>query len=32
MEEYSYTDLKTGVGLTDLDFDPANPRYSFGRF
>jgi hypothetical protein len=32
VEEYTYSDLKTDVGLTDTDFDPANPRYSFGRF
>ena len=32
IEEYTYADLKTDVGLTDADFDPANPRYSFGRF
>jgi hypothetical protein len=31
-EEYNYADLKTDVGLTDLDFDSANPRYAFGRF
>jgi outer membrane lipoprotein-sorting protein len=32
VEEYTYSDLKTDVGLTDLDFDAANPRYAFGRF
>jgi hypothetical protein len=32
IEEYTFTDLKTDVGLSDVDFDPANPRYSFGRF
>ena len=32
VEEYTYRDLKLNVGLTDLDFDPANPRYHFGRF
>ena len=32
MEEYTYSDLKTDIGLTDLDFDPANPHYSYGRF
>lgn len=32
VEEYSYIDLKLNVGFDDRDFDPANPRYSFGRF
>jgi hypothetical protein len=32
VEEYTYSDLKTDIGLTDLDFDPANPHYSYGRF
>jgi len=32
VEEYTYLDLKTNVGLRDSDFDPANARYSFGRF
>ncbi len=32
VEEYSYVDLKLNVGLTDLDFDPSNKSYSFGRF
>jgi hypothetical protein len=32
VEEYTYSDLKTDVGLTDIDFDAANPRYAFGRF
>jgi hypothetical protein len=32
VEEYTYADLKTDVGLTDLDFDASNPRYAFGRF
>jgi hypothetical protein len=32
VEEYSYLDLKTNVGLHDRDFDPANQQYSFGRF
>jgi len=32
MEEYTYSDLKTDVGLTDLDSDPSNPHYSYGRF
>lgn len=31
-EEYTYTDLKVNVGLTDADFDAANRLYSFGRF
>ncbi len=31
-EEYSYIHLKLNVGLSDIDFDVANSRYSFGRF
>ncbi len=29
IEEYNYVDLKLNVGLTDADFDPRNPQYSF---
>lgn len=29
IEEYNYIDLKLNVGLTDSDFDPRNPQYSF---
>lgn len=32
VEEYTYLNLRTNVGLRDLDFDPANPRYAYGRF
>ena len=32
VEEYTYMNLKTNVGLTDRDFDPGNPQYAFGRF
>jgi hypothetical protein len=32
VEEYTYTDLKIDVGLTDRDFDPNNRAYAFGRF
>jgi hypothetical protein len=28
-EDYRYRDVKTNVGLTDLDFDPKNPEYNF---
>lgn len=28
-EEYTFTDVKLNVGLTDLDFDPKNPAYNF---
>lgn len=28
-EEYTYTDLKVNVGLTDKDFDPDNEDYNF---
>jgi hypothetical protein len=29
LEQYSYLQLKFDQGLTDLDFDPANPAYDF---
>jgi outer membrane lipoprotein-sorting protein len=29
VEEYTYTKLKTNVGLEDLDFDVKNPKYAF---
>ncbi len=32
VEEYSYTDLKVNVGLSDHDFDVSNAGYAFGRF
>ena len=32
VEEYTYLNLRTNVGLRDEDFDPANSQYSFGRF
>jgi Protein of unknown function (DUF1571) len=32
VEEYTYLDLRTNVGLRDHDFDPSNAQYSFGRF
>jgi hypothetical protein len=32
VEEYTYLNLKLNAGLRDLDFDIANPEYSFGRF
>jgi hypothetical protein len=28
-EEYTYTDIKLNVGLTEGDFDPDNPSYDF---
>lgn len=31
-EEYTYTNVRTNVGLGDRDFDVANPGYAFGRF
>jgi hypothetical protein len=31
-EEYTYTQLKLNVHLTDRDFDTTNAAYSFGRF
>ena len=29
LEQYTYTDLKTNVGLNDADFDPRNREYRF---
>ncbi|REJ89495.1 MAG: DUF1571 domain-containing protein [Planctomycetota bacterium] len=29
VEEYTYSEIKTNVGLTDADFDRKNPRYAF---
>ena len=29
LEEYTYLDIRLDVGLTDLDFDPANPAYAY---
>jgi len=29
VEEYTYSKLKTNVGLSDRDFDPKNPNYAF---
>lgn len=29
VEEYTYTNIRTNVGLTDQDFDPQNPSYNF---
>ena len=32
VEEYTYSDLRLNVGLSDLDFDASNGNYAFGRF
>ena len=32
LESYTYLDVKTNVGLTEKDFDPTNPEYSFPSF
>ncbi len=29
VEDYTYTDVKPNVGLTDADFDSRNPQYAF---
>jgi hypothetical protein len=29
LESYTYLNIKTNVGLTEADFDPANPDYQF---
>lgn len=31
MEEYTYFNLQTNIGLTDLDFDTRNPGYAFSK-
>jgi hypothetical protein len=31
-EHYSYDNLELSAELSDLDFDPANPAYSFRRY
>ena len=29
LEEYTYWNIRTNLGLTDRDFDPQNPQYGF---
>ena len=29
LESYTYYDVKLNVGLTEDDFDPANPEYRY---
>lgn len=29
LEEYTYSNIKTNIGLTDKDFDTKNPKYGF---
>ena len=29
LEEYHYSNIKTNVGLSDIDFDAANKAYGF---
>lgn len=29
VEDYLYQNLKTNIGLGDIDFDPANPKYGY---
>ncbi|GIW96569.1 MAG: hypothetical protein KatS3mg110_4610 [Pirellulaceae bacterium] len=31
LEQYTYRQIKLNVGLTDADFDPANPDYGFRK-
>jgi hypothetical protein len=31
LEEYTYLNIKTNVGLTDADFDTKNPNYKFTK-
>jgi hypothetical protein len=31
LEEYTYRQMRVNVGLTDADFDPANPEYRFSQ-
>ena len=32
VEEYTFSDLRLNVGLSDLDFNVSNGNYAFGRF
>jgi len=32
LESYTYRDVKINVGLSEKDFDPTNPEYSFPTF
>lgn len=32
LEEYTFGNLRLNVGLKDIDFDPTNTQYAFGRF
>lgn len=32
VEQYSFSQLRLNPGLSERDFDPSNPQYSFGRF
>jgi Protein of unknown function (DUF1571) len=32
VEEYTYSDLRLNVGLSDIDFNVSNTNYAFGRF
>ncbi len=32
LESYAYHDLKTNVGLSDVDFQTTNPEYQFPKF
>ena len=32
LESYTYHDIQTNVGLSESDFDPNNPEYSFPAF
>jgi hypothetical protein len=30
LDRYSYSEIRTNVGLSDADFDRSNPEYRFG--
>jgi hypothetical protein len=32
LESYTYKDVKTNVGLSDIDFDVKNPDYGYPAF
>lgn len=32
VEEYTYRNLKVNAGLAEIDFDPSNQKYKYGRF
>jgi hypothetical protein len=31
LEDYQFVNLRVNTGLTNLDFDPANPAYAYKK-